>query len=32
MYADMGKKECGIVIAKVVFCITNTPTTLNVGD
>ncbi len=32
MYADMGKKKCGIVIAKVAFPITNTPTTLNVGD
>ncbi len=32
MYADMGKKKCRIVVAKVVFCITNTPTTLNVGD
>ncbi len=32
MYADMGKKKCGIVIANVTFCITNTPTTLNVGD
>jgi hypothetical protein len=32
MYADMGKKKCGIVIAKVAFCITDTPTTLNVGD
>ncbi len=29
--ADMGKKKCGIVIAKVAFCITNTPTKLNVG-
>ncbi len=32
MYADMGKKKRGIVIAKVAFCITDTPTTLNVGD
>ncbi len=32
MYADMGKKKCGTVITKVAFCITNTPTTLNVGD
>ncbi len=32
MYADMGKKKCGIVIAKVAFPITNTPTTFNVGD
>ncbi len=23
MYADMGKKKCRIVIAKVAFCITN---------
>ncbi len=31
--ADIGvAKKCGIVIAKVAFCITNTPTTLNVGD
>jgi hypothetical protein len=30
MYAAMGKKKCGIVIAKVVFCITDTPSTLNV--
>jgi hypothetical protein len=30
MYADMGKKKCGIVIAKVVFCITDTPSPLNV--
>ncbi len=32
MYADMGKKKCGNVIAKVAFPITNTPMTLNVGD
>ncbi len=32
MYADMGKENCGIVIAKVAFCISDTPTTLNVGD
>ncbi len=28
----MGEKKRGIVIAKVAFRITNTPTTLNVGD
>ncbi len=32
MYADMGKKKWGIIIAKVDFCITNTPTILSVGD
>ncbi len=30
--ANVGEKKCGIIIAKVAFCITNTPTKLNVGD
>ncbi len=31
MYADMGKKKCGKVIAKVAFCITDTPYNIKCG-
>jgi hypothetical protein len=32
MYADMGKKKCRIVIAKVAFCMNATSYDINVGD
>ncbi len=31
-YADMGKKKCGIVIAKVAFCINASSYDINVGN
>jgi hypothetical protein len=30
--ADIGENKCGIETVKLVFLITNTPMTLNVGD
>ncbi len=32
MYADIGKKKCGNVIAKVDFCINATSYDINMGD
>ena len=32
LYADTGEIKCGTVMLKLVFLITNTPITINVGN
>ncbi len=32
MYADIGKKKCGIVIANVAFCIISPPKVYNANN